>query len=118
MVFGLFKSKKQKKEALAIKKLQKSASNTRMGRGASNTRTKATKALNQKGIQTQAQKDKTKAKASKDQKRLETATKRSKQGGRTGAAARRTAARLKESGVNLAKKKKKRSNFADTSQWD
>ncbi len=48
MVLGLFKSKKQKKEDLKIQKLQKAASNTRMGRGASNTRTKATKALNQK----------------------------------------------------------------------
>jgi len=130
MVLGLFKSKKQKKDELAIKKYDRAASSRRTQGGGLIRKKAAEKALAARGLKSTAQKEKEAKKATRDQDRLTRATARSKQGGRTGAAAQKTVKRLTDAGVKSKeeKKKKKRrpgmmgkrgiSRFADTSKWD
>ena len=117
MVLGLFKSKKQRKDELAIKKHDRTASSRRTQGGAGIRKKAAEKALAARGLKSTAQKEKEAKKATRDQTRLASAKKRSKQGGRTGMAAKKQVKRLTAAGVKSKDEKKKTKSKHRITTW-
>ena len=97
---------KRRKDKLAIKKYDRTASSRRTQGGAGIRKKAAEKALAARGLKSTAQKEKEAKKATRDKDRLARATTRSKQGGRGGAAAKKTVKRLTDAGVKSEEKKK------------